>query len=179
MKHNHEINEKTGADILNYLRRSLTENQSGTWSRQDEHFFTAHGILQVTLWPNPTEDEPGNGDLKFFYLEHDHYLPNTWDKLKEVMQNKKFIDQREDFMNQTMKTVLDNMGPDPDAFAANFMLLFAIARRVSTEKDYPLNREDTEAMIEKVFSCTTYSNCSKNTYENMVSVASLDQVIFH
>ena len=168
--HNLDIDDKTGKDVLDYLR-NLTENNRGNWTWQYEFYFTIPDILQAKLFPKPTDDDPGNADLEFTYTEHHHPLPNTWDKLRGLMENKKFIDDRNQFLNQNLKTVVESFGPDPNAFAANFMLLFEIARRVdSNQEGYPITREETEAVIEKVFSEATYRNPRKKTYEQMVSI---------
>ena len=145
------LNGFTGETLQNFL---VNQVDSNNWIEEIKYeFYLSQNNHRrkkpsFTILPKPTENQPGNGLVKFLNLHKDDYKGYRHKDLEDVYHNRDFPQSREKYLQNDLKDEEEDR-----ILAANVLLSFEIARRVDEEEEtYLLTRSEVKKAIENVMS---------------------------
>ena len=137
----------------------MTEQVNGdNWKAGRSHHFYSYPkssqtqdpdeTVVVSITSHPTDNQPGNGLVKFIEGNNSKALP--WSALKPDLKNKDFPESRARYLD----TPIDENTFQTDIGKANVLLDFEIARRkrISRKGFYPLTRSQVKKGISAALS---------------------------
>ena len=146
--YNHNISDEKG----HTLQRILCDDVETSWTEKDIYFYNIPGKLRVTIHPNPTRNQPGNGFVSFKDIKSGELKGKgfRWEELGDLVENDKFRNDYNTFMTQRLEAAYCEIGLK--SFAANYLLLFEVARRIEDKKSGYPTQEQVKTAIRKVCS---------------------------
>ena len=153
----HDVNEKTGKELQDYLNELVTNN----WQKKIKHQFCITRDEKpptFSIKVNQTQHQPGNGLVTFG--PNDSITPKWRDLLPHVL-DPQFPSKRQTFLNTCLKDADFN----EKSAQANVLLLFEVARRRSDDIQPIYTRKNANNAIEAVMGISN----DKKAYTNWVS----------